>query len=406
MSHYSDIHERTTVAEPIVMEQAHTAEHGETPRAEFARLAEVLAEPQDYEALSRVFEAGETWLCDASGYSKNERTEVLAGRTAHSDGLARVATNNFLSILRDERISGQAGAWNFLVTSLTMIETNAQNPWARNFNQLFSVSGDNGTTRGVEATVQTLMKHDHKNTIALHVLGTLAADRERSIAIGRFLAGRSVTLENSHRMKYGEVIEQAKADDAHTFLQLASESGLAAEHINRTLRQLQLVKVAAFDHLIYGGTTADSNSRANCVSGTLRVGIKYGGSPSNPYLFPADQVIHDARHEGFHAGSVQTETRDGQRAGLEIKNGGGREVSEALAEYQNQVGSDFPDFQNHGNGRISYTGTYQKPVLALHLLRVRDPMTFYTLFNANYGQAQPRPLEHALRTYYRTLSGR
>jgi hypothetical protein len=405
MSPRTATYENAVIEPSVTMAQAY-AERGETQGADLVRLAETLAEPQDLDALPRDFEAGSTWLRDASGYSKNDRAEVLAGRTAHSDELARASTNVLTGVLHDEGISGQVGAWNFLVSSSGIIRSNYQNPWARDFNELFSVTGRDGRKQhGLGAVTQALADHDDKNAIALRMLDGLSADPERNIAIGRFLAGRSQAAENFHRRQYGAALEQAKADDAHTFLQLARESGLAPQHINRTLRQIQLVDHAAFDHLIYGGTASDSGSRADYLSGTLRIAVKYGGSPARPHFYPTEQVIHDVRHETFHAASAQAETRDGQRIGLETKNGGGHEITEALAEYQTQIGSGFSDFRSYGDGRVSYTGTYQDRVLALHALRVRDPSMFHVLFNANYGQAQPRLLERALHSYYGVLEG-
>lgn len=384
-----------------------TQEHGPDRRLDtdaLGRLAETLAAPQDLDALPRDFEAGDTWLRDASGYTKNDRAEVLGGRTTHSDELARASTNVLTGVLHDEGISGKVGAWNFLVSSSGIVHSNYQNSWARDFNELFSVTGRDGRKqRGLGAVTQAIADHDDKNVVALRVLDGLSENPERSIAIGRFLAGRSQAAEDFHRRKYGAALDQAKIDDAHTFLQLASESGLAHQHINRTLRQIQLVDHAAFDHLIYGGTASDSGSRADYLSGTLRIAVKYGGSPARPHFYPTEQVVHDVRHETFHAASAQAETRDGQRIGLSTKNGGGHEVTEALAEYQTQIGNGFPDFRSHGDGRVSYTGTYQGEVLALHALRARDPSAFHVLFNANYGQAQPRILESALHLYYGVL---
>ena len=229
-------------------------------------------------------------------------------------------------------------------------------------------------------------------------------NENNKITIGRFLALRSSISETFHRDTYGVVLDKAKTQNARTFLELAEVSGLAIPHIERTVNQIQLTDHVAFDHLVLGATEYDRKAWGDYLTGTLRIRIMFAGSPAKPEFLEPKDTEQVARHETFHAASAQSKSSKSYRIGLYHSMGNGREVNEAMTEYQAQIAGGMPGINHRSDGRLNFNCSYALEVAILHNLRTRDPATFNVLFNGYYGQSRQEKLAAAITEYYQILN--
>lgn len=370
-------------------------------------LAELLSRPQNYDAVIANFKLGNSLLADIAKFSFKKRDIVLNSRTPESDFYAKKATTNLIDALNNQDLTGGFGALNFLINNESIIDSYKQHPVAQAYNQLFIVNQP-GASRliGLSSTLRAIrnLSFERQQEISQSILNKLALKENNKFIIGRFLALRSVIAESFHRNTYGSILEKAKTQNERTFLELAQVSGLAMQHVERTVNQIQLTDHVAFDHLVLGATEYDRKARGDYLTGTLRIRIMFAGSPAKPAFLNPKDMEKVARHETFHAASAQSWLGNGYRVGLCHSKGLGREVNEAMTEYQAQIAGGMPGINRRTDGSLSFKCSYAVEVATLHSLRARDPATFNVLFNGYYGQSNQEELAAAISKYYQILN--
>jgi hypothetical protein len=378
-----------------------SVDHSGSLPVDTRRITAELSKPRDLHAIVQKFDRGETWLRDISGLTSNQRETVLTignnnQRTMRRSeyGYFQKAAENLRSGMEDPDNLQRMAGWNFLVNATGFIRANY--PWAQGLNACFQK--EYGHSIG-EITNYFDTQHPEDKGTLHHLVSRVASNPKYTYTIGYYLAGRSEASQQFQETRFGESLDQAKADVEASLPQLAARYGLPESHLNRTLTQLRRTSFSAFDHLLKGVTSHDNNSTGDYVPGTLRVEQKADGSPAMSQIPSKENSRQTLRHEVLHAISAQDE----EAVGLMLKDGTGIETNEAMTEYLAQIAGNFPGARRFENGNIAFRCAYDKEVLAMHALQQRNSQAFGTLVNGYFGN--PRPdLQSSLNQYYNILN--
>lgn len=244
--------------------------------ADINTIVDRLSTPRDLQASLDAFTRGDTWLRDISYLTESERqTVIVDGRKGALNNESYLLCKNtaellayFMSDEQVHKLQPYAG-WNFLVNAQGFEKAGYE--WAKNLDRCFRAA------YGMDiSTIIINSVSDPRTQQSLHTLvRQLAADPRFQLAVGYYLAERSLASEHYQEQLYGSELVQAKTR-AHAQLQrLATETGLRPDNLVQAQQQIAATKFSAFDHLIGGTTVHEQGSLGDYMPGTFRVEVKF-----------------------------------------------------------------------------------------------------------------------------------
>lgn len=390
------------MANPII-EQMRVRDHYEGQPTDTGLLSAELSAPQDVTRLVVDFDNGVTPLRDVGRMFTAQRTAILEAYRAGTVGSMAATHPEILSVpvqnLHDRVVSGvqdQPIGHNFFVNATGFLDAHLS--WARQFDDL--LRSRTGTSIYDIAQSDDSVGKDR-------LLATISENpnRELTIALGVYLAGRSLEGEKYLKQHYGETLEQAKGQVYATTQSIGATTGLRVDMLERAAGQLQRATFGSFDHLEGLVTSDNSGAAGDYRIGSLRVEVQFDGGVRSARLRSGSDAYHVVAHELHHASSAQTQGN--YRCGLQI-NGQGLEANEGMTEYLAQLSVSSPGIESLAEGglRIREEVPYRVPVfamLALHeQFKAGKNNHFAVLFNAYHGDVRSRAqLEQAFDAFYR-----
>lgn len=388
---------------PSVIEQMRVRGQYELSTTDTAHLAYELSAQQDVDRLVLDFDNGITPLRDVGRMLTAQRTAILEAYQTGTVGSMATTHPEILSMpvqnLHTRVVSGQqdqAIGHNFFVNATGFLR--ARLPWARQFDELLR-------SRTGASIYDISQSDDRAGKDRLLAAITENPDRESTMTLAVYLAGRSLEGEKYLKKHYGETLERVKDQVYATTQSIGATTGLRVDMLERAAGQLRRATFGSFDHLEGLVTSDNSGAAGDYLIGSLRVEVQFDGNIRSARLRSGSDAYHVIAHELHHAGSAQTQ--ENFRCGLQI-NGQGLEANDGMAEYLAQLSIGSPGIERliDGSSRIRQGVPYRPPVfamLALHKqFKAGKNNHFAVLFNANHGDVRNHSqLEQALDAFYR-----
>lgn len=373
---------------------------GEDPTA----IAEQLSNPKDLNRIIWDVEHGNGEVRDIARFTRNNRNLIMNfGRLTVGQGIQDVtvsnpemlhrvigtAAGNFASSIQDtgSRMQRSAG-YNFAVNASGFRDAGLN--WATNLDEdlgrWLQVPGS-----GIDSLIQQSPRADGR-------IRQLLAEytHENPVDMVWYLAERSLKSENWQRERYTREMVVAKRNASRLMLSMAQRYNLPSEHLNRSLHQLDRTDFSAFDHLTEGVTLYDQGALGDYIPTTLRVEVKFEGSPNNPQL--PTNPLPTLQHEIFHATSAQD--TDG-RIGLRAVNMQGSTPNEAMTELLAHLSMGSVLSRQDGTRVLPNNIAYPTGTISMLRVMVNHERAFQSLYHAYYGNVPSKiDLQNALTTFY------
>lgn len=386
------------------------------------KIAEILAEPADLNAVIECVEQGKSEVRDVAHFTPQKRNAVMQyGRQVflrkekilpsveqiYGMDEANKQFRNEMSTRRKRDASSMKNntltGFRFSKELQGFLGGKGTNPWALHIDNHIKqlVRGEPDITEsnfGVNKLLDTSENLTSNNEFAHHIWETVS--RRYPSDMAWYLAERSLYSENWQRDRFQSEMVFGKKAASRLVGEFSTEFELPEEHKRRAQRQLELADFGAFDQILLSKGALDGVVLGDYVPGTLRIEVKLGKNGTRHQSRNIPDASGTVCHELFHASSAHSKPSNTLwRLGLAFQDKG-FDANEGMTELLTRLSLGRVMTRSNEEGRKSYNfssnprqkdnpnlsnACYEEQTSAMLMLFLQRPDAFKTLFRAYYG---------------------